>query len=152
MRLFRELLAWAALLAVLALLWTEWRSLPGEIPSHFGLSGAPNHFSGKSSLLMLPVVSFLLYGLLIVTALSPRILNYPIVVNDKNQAQLQSLALALIGWLKAEVLWIFVWLTWIAVRTAEGRMHGVPRSFSGASLGVIGVTILFFVVRMRRAG
>lgn len=40
-----------------------WSTLPDKVPSHFGLSGAPDYWGAKQSLFMLPIVSVILYAL-----------------------------------------------------------------------------------------
>ncbi len=58
----------------------------------------------------------------------------------------------MLGWLKAEVVWIFAWLTIRIISTARGHSLGIGLAFTPLSLGVVAVTIALYWYRMTRAG
>ncbi len=58
------------------------------------------------------------------------------------------LGTAVVGWLKAEVLWIFAWLMLTTVQIALGRSSGLSAAFLPVSLGVVAITVGFFWRRM----
>lgn len=63
----REGLAWLIILSPLVLIISRWNAFPELIPTHFGLDGQPDDYSGKAfGLLMLPAINVLLYLLLLV--------------------------------------------------------------------------------------
>ena len=45
------------LVALIVPLALAWPTLPATVPSHFGLSGRPDAYSGKGSLLILPITA-----------------------------------------------------------------------------------------------
>jgi len=63
-------------------------------------------------------------------------------------AQLQPLTLELVGWLKAEVVWIFVWLNWTILQISLGRSSGLSPAFPAVSLGAVILTLAVFVIRV----
>src|SRR5579862_2084713 len=101
MRIVREFLALAGLLFQIGAVWFFWTQMPAQVPTHFGFNGTPDAFGAKSSLLVLPVVTLALYGLLSVLSFFPQAFNYPVEVTAGNRERLQGIALGLLGWLKA---------------------------------------------------
>lgn len=126
----------------------SWTQLPARVPTHFGLSGPPDSFGPKSSLLALPVIATVLYVGLTFVSRFPRVFNYPVKLTEENQARLMPLGTAVVGWLKAEVLWIFAWLMLTTVQIALGRSSGLSAAFLPVSLGVVAITVGFFWRRM----
>lgn len=148
MRILRESLAIIGLAVVIGSVSLSWSYLPARVPTHFGLSGPPDGFGPKSYLWVLPVVATVLYiGLTLVNRFS-RAFNYPVKLTEENQARLEPLGIALVGWLKAEVLWVFAWLTLTSVKIALGRNSGLSAVFLPVSLGVVAITMGLFWRRM----
>ena len=62
----RDGLAWLIILSPLAMIIGFWSRFPDRIPTHFGLDGKPDDYSGKAlGLLMLPAINVLIYLLLL---------------------------------------------------------------------------------------
>ncbi|MBK8229529.1 MAG: DUF1648 domain-containing protein [Candidatus Eisenbacteria bacterium] len=59
-----EVLALASLVSLLGLVAGYWTQLPERIPTHFGASGRPDGWGGRSMLLLLPLVTLVMYGTL----------------------------------------------------------------------------------------
>ncbi len=118
------------------------------MPVHFGLAGHPDGFGPKSTLLILPATAIFLYLVLSVVVRFPAYFNFPVPVTDHNRQALRDLAIEMIGWLKAEVMCTFAWLTFAAISTAEGHSKGLGAAFAPVSLGVIAATIVLFWYRM----
>lgn len=152
MRFLRETLALAGLAFQIGLVWLSWNSMPARVPTHFGFSGRADAYGGKSSLLVLPAASIGLYALVTVASFFPRAFNYPVAVTDGNRERLEAIALALMGWLKAEITWIFAYICWAGLRVAQGQSSGLGWAFLPLVLGGIGATLVIAVVQMQRAG
>ncbi len=60
----REWLLAIILVAPFIALAIVWPSLPARVPTHFGLRGNVNHYSGPSGLLILPVINVLVAAIL----------------------------------------------------------------------------------------
>ncbi len=119
-----------------------------ECPIHFGLTGQPDGFGSKTILLVLPATAIVLYLALTVVARYPAYFNFPVPVTDLNRQTLRDLAVDMLGWLKAEIVWIFAWLTMAAVSTAIGNGSGLGAAFAPVSIGVVAATIAMFCYRM----
>jgi hypothetical protein len=148
MRVLCESLAILGLAVAIGSVWLSWSQLPPRIPTHFGFSGPPNGFGPKTSLLELPVIAILFYFVLTLLSRFPQVFNYPVKVTEGNSGRLHSLGVAVVGWLKAELVWTFAWLTLTTVRVALGQSSGLNAAFLPVSLGVVGVTVILFWTRM----
>lgn len=147
-RTVRETLAGVALFWLCTSLTAQWNYLPSRVPVHFGLTGHPDGFGSKSILWFLPATAILLYLVLTVVARYPGVFNYPVPVTDLNRKTLQSLAVNMLGWLKAEVMCILAWLTFAAISTAVGHRTGLGTGFAPVSIGVVAATTALFWYRM----
>jgi uncharacterized membrane protein len=151
MRILRETLSLGAIAGQILLVWINWSRLPERIPTHYGLTGSPDAWGAKSSVLLLPAIAFALDGLLTVLSFFPQIFNYPVPVTDANRPRLQAATLSLLGWLKVEIVGLFAYLTWNTIHVAMGLSSGLGWAFLPLMLGAVGVTVAISVVRMRRA-
>jgi hypothetical protein len=150
MKLLREALALAGLAVQAAVLAYYWGALPSSVPTHFNAIGAIDGYGPKNALLIVPLVTVLLYCLLSLVCFFPESFNYPVPVTDENRGRLEPIAFALLGWLKAELAWLFVYLTWGSIRAAVGQAQGLGWEFLPATLAAVLGTIIAGVVRMRR--
>jgi hypothetical protein len=148
MRAFREGLSVVGLVVIVVLVALGWVYLPARVPTHFGLSGPPDEFGAKGTLLLLPIAATGLYGLLSLISQTPEVFNYPVEVTKENASTLYALGAAAVGWLKAEVIWIFVWLTLATLRVGLTQSPGLSAAFTPATLGVVGLTVMLYWRRM----
>jgi uncharacterized membrane protein len=119
-------------LALLAFLcWITVRALygasrlPDKIPTHFDLAGNPNGWGSPATLLLLPVIAVVIYGLITVVSFFPSAFNYPVRVTPENRPRLQALSLQMVAWLKVELAFLFTLLQWFilgAVRSGHGHL------------------------------
>ncbi|MGO9259294.1 MAG: DUF1648 domain-containing protein [Bryobacteraceae bacterium] len=152
MRFLREALALAGLALQIVVVWVSWNTLPDRVPTHYGFSGRADAYGGKSSLIVLPAVSVGLYLLVTVVSFFSRLFNYPVVVTDKNRDRLEAITVAMVGWIKVEMMWSFAYISWAIVREAHGVSGGLGWAFLPLMLGAIGATIAIAVVEVARAG
>jgi len=99
----------------------------------------------------LPAVTLGLYVLLTVIGFFPRSLNFPVEVTEENRGRLEPIALSMMGWLKAELTWLFTYIAWAVIRVALGRANGLGWAFLPVALVAVGLTVAFGIVQMRRA-
>lgn len=135
--------------AIGVLFWTIvkvvlfWSSLPDEVPSHFGVSGAVDAWSDKWTLLVLPMVGLVLYTLLTIANRYPHHFNYAWPITLQNAERQYKLAHSLMIWLKTEVMLLFAYLEWTTIGTALGRMNSLGFFFLPLALvalfGTLGV-------------
>lgn len=152
----RKTLEIIALLGLAAIAWTAFAALAGphrfgtRIPTRFDLSGRPIAWGSSWMLLVLPIVAFVIHLLMTLVSRYPGAFNYPVRVTPANHARLQALALQMIAWLKAEVVWLFAVIQFATVRAIRvGHVSLSPR-FMPLALGIIFATIVGYVSAMRR--
>jgi hypothetical protein len=152
MRFVREALALAALALQIGAVWFFWSRLPAQVPKNYGFGGRPDDYGDKSLMVVFLAIAIFLYGLLTILSFFPQGFNYPVAVTDKNRDKLQAMAVDLLGWIKAEITWLFLYIAWTDIQVGRGLSGGLGWAFTPVLLAVLGVTITAGIVRMRRAG
>ncbi|MGI6679205.1 MAG: DUF1648 domain-containing protein [Dehalobacterium sp.] len=148
---FLDVISIIGLILMASCLIYYWPILPSTIPTHFNASGVPDSWGGKSTLLLLPVGALVMYVLFFVINFFPHIYNYPWPITEKNARAQYRLARSLLGWMKAEIIWLFLYITWVTVLVALGRQDGMGPAFIFVSLGVIFGTVGVYFFRAARA-
>ena len=151
MRYLGEVLALLALVVLLGLVLLFWRELGPLVPTHYGIDGRPDHYGPKASLVRLPAITLLLYGLLTVASFFPQAFNYPVPVTDENRGRLQLIATALLAWVKAEITWLFAYLAWSTVRAGLGVPGSLGWAFLPLTLALMTGTLVIGIAKMCRA-
>lgn len=74
----QDALTWLIILLPLAMIITCWNRFPDRIPTHFGMNGEPDDYSGKAfGLFLLPGINVLMYLLfLVIPKIDPRGKSY----------------------------------------------------------------------------
>ncbi|ACZ37661.1 DUF1648 domain-containing protein [Sphaerobacter thermophilus] len=147
-----ELLALIGIIVTVAILLYAWPDLPDRVPTHFGVTGEPDSWGSKTSVLFPPLVMMALYAGLTILNRFPHIFNYPRVITEENAPRQYRLARTLMTWLKAELVWLFAFLEWSIVRTAQGESTGIGVVFLPVMLIVLFGTLgIYFWVSARKA-
>jgi uncharacterized membrane protein len=132
-----ELLAWSALVLLWALtIWSLFH-LPDTIPVHFDGAGVPDHYGGKGSLLMLPMVATVLFAALSAAGKFPHVLNYPAEITPANALGQYRGAHRLTRGLKIGMVLIFFLLVFQTGQTATGKTAGLGAWFMPVTLGLL---------------
>lgn len=154
MRKLLETLALVALLANLALTADALlgpHALPSRIPTHFTVTGEANAWGTPRMLLLLPLISLALYGLMTLLARRPASFNYPAPVTAQNRNRLHRLAVEMLAWLKAEVVTLFSLIQFFAIRTARTAENVLPAWLMPVGLVLVFGTVFWYIRAMRRA-
>ncbi len=89
-----------------------WNSLPDTLASHYNALGEADAWSGRSTILILPIFTVFLYALLTgVLFISPEMMNSPIEVTPDNRSYVQKVSRDLICTLKLVVICDFTYMT-----------------------------------------
>lgn len=124
--------------------------LPGRIPSHFGVDGHPDGWSGKGSLLFLPILAVLFYTGLTLLERFPWIYNYPVEITEQNAAAQYKLSRLLLEWGKFAIITVFLYIQWQTARVAKGLSGGIGPWFLPVFLVVILGGSGFLIFKMVR--
>jgi uncharacterized membrane protein len=147
---FLDALAAIALFFHIGLVAYSWSSLPERIPHHFNAAGVPDRWGGRWILILLPAIALVLYAGLTVVAAVPRIWNWPIVITPENAARQYRIGRSLLGWLKVEIVWLFLVITWSMISVARGAAAGFDGWFVLVFVGAIFLTIAVHLVMVFR--
>ncbi|MEI6501055.1 MAG: DUF1648 domain-containing protein [Armatimonadota bacterium] len=141
----------AGVLITIALFVAVWDKLPGRIPTHFGLSGAPNQWGPRSALLLFVIVPLVLHIGMTILSRMPWSYNYPTKVTEENYKRLYRLGRGMMLWLRTETVWLFAVLGVQTVRVALGAVKTLGPGLVIVPLVVIYGTVIYYIVMMYRA-
>lgn len=128
-----------------------WSRLPEKIPTHFNFAGEPDAWGSKATLLLLPGVGTALYIGMAVLSRFPHVYNYLWRITEENAARQYLYARRLVLALGAEIGWLFLYITWQTVRTAQGHASGLGPFFLIAIVAGIFATVIVYFVNAARA-
>jgi uncharacterized membrane protein len=146
-----EVLSAAGVLALLYLTWQSWPTLPARIPTHFNAVGLPDGWGGKGSLLFLPILGLLLYGMTVLSSRMPHALNYPVPVTQENAPRLYRIARWLLALLKLLIMAMLLFLEVSMIRVAQGKATGLGVLPMPFFLAAIALTLIVGILQMYRA-
>jgi uncharacterized membrane protein len=144
----RELIALAGLVFSVAVVADFYSRLPERIATHFNEAGAANGFGAKSTLWVLVGVVALLYLTLTGISFLPRAVNLKKPLAPEREKIVLAEAMAMVGWVKAAVCWLFAYICLAMVRNGMGLQAGLGAWFLPVTLvGVFGICA-FYMVRI----
>ena len=107
------------IVGIVVYLFLAWGSIPDRIPGHYNALGEVDHWSGKSSLIVLPTISWLIFGFITLVERYPQIWNTGITVTEQNRERVYRLLKNLIALVKMFVLLMFASLTVLSSLTVN---------------------------------
>jgi len=144
------LISTLCVIAMWVYLYIAWSNLPSIIPIHFGISGAPDRFGNKSSVLLLPIIASIMHILLVFLSKRPNCFNYPVSVTEKNGEALYKIGRELILLLDMELSLMFLILLREDIQLAIGTTGGLGIGIMFISMAIILCTVVYETIRMRR--
>jgi uncharacterized membrane protein len=140
-----ELAAVIFLIAAFLLTLLYWSNIPEIIITHFGITGNPDSYGGKGSLLIMPIVSAALNLLITLLSRFPHSFNYIVDITEENAGFQYNNARILMLCIKAEIMCMFAYLQWIfIIESLKGNgSRGIL--FLPVFLIVIFGTLIYFV-------
>jgi uncharacterized membrane protein len=125
--------------------------LPGRIPTHFNAAGQADGWGSPKMLLIFPGFAAAIYLLMSLVSRFPSAFNFPVRVTPFNRQRLEELALSMIAWLKTEVVVIFTWIAWSAIRAARNPDQHLSPVLMPALLVAVFATCIVHTVAMFKA-
>ena len=147
MRRLFDLIAVAAIVALFAGVAMNWGTLPERVPVHFGMAGTPDRWSDPGSLILLPIVTVLLTGLLTVVGMFPQAWNLPAKVTAENQDRVFAAGAEMLSCLKAQLGCLFFWINWRTIAVARGGATGLG-PLVPIAIPVVFVTMAYYIYRI----
>jgi uncharacterized membrane protein len=144
----RELIAVAGLVFAAMVVADFYSRLPERIATHFNGEGVANGFGARSTLWVLVGIAFLLYAALSAISLAPRVVSVKRPLAPERERVVLAESMAMVGWIKAEMCWMFAYLCLAMVRNGMGLQLGIGAWFLPVTLLLVFGTCGFYLVRI----
>jgi uncharacterized membrane protein len=148
LKTLRELIAVAGLVFSAAVVADFYSRLPERIATHFNGAGVVNGFGARSTLWVLVGIAVLLYATLSAISLVPRVVNLKRPLAPEREKVVLAESMAMVGWIKAAVCWMFAYICLAMVRNGMGLQVGLGAWFLPATLVVVFGTCAVYLVRI----
>jgi len=123
-----------------------WSSLPDQIPGHYDFAGNVTRYDGRGTLLVVPIINWILFLGISLVELFPNIWNTGVKVTAENRARVYRILRNMIVTLKFSVVVSFLFLS--VNQTLGGSL---PGWYTPALLSLMFVPMIFFIVKLFRA-
>jgi uncharacterized membrane protein len=144
----RELISLAGLGFAVAVVADFYSRLPERIATHFNEAGAANGFGARSTLWVLVGVAVLLYATLSAISFVPRAVSLKRPLAPEREKVVLAESMAMVGWIKVEVCWMFAYICLAMVRNGMGLQVGLGWWFLPVTLLAVLGTCGFFMVKI----
>jgi uncharacterized membrane protein len=151
LEIYCEVVAAVAIAFVFIYLSATWMTLPDKVPTHFNFAGTPDQWGSKYSLLLLLGVIFVLYVGLSILSRFPHIYNYAFAITDENRLRQYQLARQMVTALKAELICVFVFITWLTINMARGNTGDLTGWFTPVFPVIVFGTVIVYLVKAYRS-
>ena len=148
MKSVRELIALAGLVFSAAVVADFYSRLPERIATHFNAEGVANGFGARSTLWVLVGIAVLLYLILSVVGSLQGVVRLKRPLAPEREKLVLAESMAMVGWIKLEVCWMFAYLCLAMVRNGMGLQVGLGWWFLPVTLVVVLGTCAFYLVRI----
>ena len=135
----------SCLVGVSLYLILAWSTIPAQIPAHYNAAGEVNRWGSKSELIILPIISWLIYGMITLIERFPQAWNTGVRVTEENRAVVYRLLKNMIACVKMITLSIFSCLT-----VLSSLARNLPMWFLLAFLVLLFGTIAYYIVKLTR--
>jgi uncharacterized membrane protein len=115
------------LIAFWIIVLNGFQELPLTIPNHFDLTGNPDGYGSRNSILALPSVATLLFILLTLVNKNPSKFNYPFTITELNAAKQYRLAGNFIRFLRISIVIVFMVIFFFT--SGASVEEGYPHSY-----------------------
>ena len=133
------------LLASTTFIIAGWSAIPDRIPVHFNFAGEPNGYGGRTSLIILLLVAWMVFVSMTVVAKLPSTWNIPVKVTAQNRARLYSITRTML-----ETLKFFITLLFIAMFMSITELIYIPPWIISALIAVVLLSVFVSTFRMFR--
>jgi uncharacterized membrane protein len=147
----RELIALAGLVFAWAVVTDFYSRLPERIATHFNEAGVANGFGARSTLWVLVGIALLLYATLSAISWVPRMVSLKRPLAPERERLVLAEVMAMVGWVKAEMCWMFAYLCLAMVRNGMGLQVGLGAGFVPVTLVVVLGTCGFYLLKILAA-
>lgn len=107
--IFIEVCCLLCLVGIWIYLIVIWEHIPDEIPGHYNAMGEIDRVTGKGSLLVLPITTWIMYIGLAIVERFPQVWNTGVAVTEENKERVYRILKSMLGTLKLNVVVVFTY-------------------------------------------
>jgi uncharacterized membrane protein len=144
----REVIALVGLVFAAAVVADFYTRLPERIATHFNAEGMANGFGARSTLWVLVGIAVLLYLILSVVGSMQGVVSLKRPLAPEREKAVLAESMAMVGWIKVEVCWMFAYICLAMVRNGMELQVGLGWWFLPATLVVVLGTCAFYLARI----
>ena len=133
------------LIALIIIPLLAYHKLPETIPTHYGIDGKADGFSGKINVFLLPILGIAIFVFFKWISKYPHKFNYPFQITEENRERSYQTAVRMIKFLNAMILCSLAYITYSTIRTAAGEQSGLSKMFIPIFI-ILNVGITFYYV------
>lgn len=122
-----------------------WKNIPNEIPMHYNAAGEVDNMGDKSSVIMLPILNWIMFGIMSVIELCPGAWNTGVRVTAENSARVYGILGRMLLLIKLELVFL---LTFVMMSSICGS--SMPAIFMPVTLIVLFGTIIVHLISLYR--
>ena len=142
-----EIIGWVLVISVWGFTVKNYADLPDTIPTHYNIAGEADGFSGKATILTLPLLATALFIGLTFLNKFPHIFNYPTNITQHNALRQYTNATRMIRYLKLVIVVIFGLIAFKTIQNGNGEANGLGVWFLPLTLGLIFIPLIYFVIK-----
>ena len=145
-KIITNVLCIVCLVGFTAYLIATWKDIPDQIPAHFNAAGEVDRMGGKGTILMLPIMSWLLYGMISFFEMFPQMWNTGVKVTEQNKERVYNICRSMLILIKMIIVIDF---TFMAACMVKGQ--ALPVWFTPVFLGAVFGSIIVHIVLLFRS-
>ncbi len=146
-----ELISIFVLICIWIYTLLNYATLPETIPTHFNAVGEPNGFGKRSSIFILPVLSFILGVGMLYLSRYPHLYNYIQEITEENALYQYTQASRMIRILNLVITLIFAAVIFKINQNAHGHEDGLGGWFLPMVLIVTFVPIAYYLIKSMKS-
>lgn len=141
-----DVVSLVCIIGVILYLILTWDKIPNKIPGHYNGAGEIDKITSKSSLIVLPIVTIIMYLFLFIIENIPQIWNTGgVKITEKNKALVYRTTKNLLVSIKMIIVIVFSYLT---INSSIGT--NLPVAFIPIFLIIMFGTIIYFIFKLVR--
>ncbi|HHY81407.1 MAG TPA: DUF1648 domain-containing protein [Clostridiales bacterium] len=141
--IFIEISCLLCLAGTIIYLAAVWKDIPDKIPGHYNAIGEVDRIVSKGSLIVLPVISWIMYAGMTAITRFPQIWNTGVSVTEENKEKVYRTLKDMMGTLKLLLIAVFAYLT---INSAMAKP--LPVLFLPVFLCIMFGILIYFIVRL----
>ena len=109
-RLISNIISISLLVGYTIFLIIVWRKIPSVMPTHFNAAGEADSYGKKITLILMPILGYMILLAIIFFERFPNVWNFPVEVNDSNRNRLYMLSFQMMAVVKIMMVVLFIYI------------------------------------------